>query len=248
MRRACFSPSRLAALGTVLMVSSCFSLPKATAIRVIDDFAEDADLSPTWSVFDTWTCGRHIELGPSGDAGGVGADGGLGGGTDAGESVACTLTLGPGDSDDPPFDGAAPQGLLANFNLAAPAEVEVAAPTKSGPPGAADALPTNMPVNLTGFSQLIFDATLVGATLPTGTQLWVELACASLRVKQPSGVMQGVTSWQKIPLLLSGFTPTADRPSCLASVDRISFYVVLGSVRDGTEIAGTLQLDNIRLQ
>ena len=70
----------------------------------------------------------------------------------------------------PPFPGAVTHALVASFNFATQYNVEVL--TQTTPPGQ---------VNLTGFSQLRFNAKLLSTTpgtasaLPPGTVLHVEL-------------------------------------------------------------------------
>ena len=244
MRRAGFSPIRLAPLLALLLGPSCFSLPKAEVIRVIDDFAEDGGVTqPTWNVFGPWTCGPFVELGQASDAG---QDGGLDAGIEAGQSVKCTLGIGTGnDMDQPPFPGAVTHALVASFNLATPDNVEVL--TRTTPPGQVD---------LTGFSQLLFNAKLLSTTpgtdpLQPGTELHVELRCSTSKdplVDQNFTLTPEVVTWKPVSLPLGDFKGGTQRQTCLATVDSIGFIVVQGAAQPGTLVAGTLQLDNIRLQ
>ncbi len=269
MRRGISLLLRLAPMLSVLIVPACFSLPKADVIRLVDDFAADAGLQPTWSAFEKWTCSSYVERGQASDGGrdaglGGGGDagqGGLDGGADAGPAVSCQLTSGPGDpSEDTALKLGVTGALVAHFGVTAPSEVEVATRTKSAmSDGATDALPPAIPVDLTAFTELRFNATLVSetASLPVGTGLRVELRCAyalmngqrvinDLLLYKNAGVMQGVSDFQPIHLSFSEFEVASQRQTCLANVESIGFIVVPGSAQPGTKIAGTLQLDNIR--
>jgi hypothetical protein len=253
VRRAGLSTIRWAPVVALLVAPSCYSLPKAEVIRVIDDFAEDA--GPTWNAFEPWTCGLHVDRSQASDAG---QDGGLSSNIEAGQAVDCTLGIGTDDTDPAIPPGTITRALVASFDLSTPSSVEVVTrtnPVASG--GSGDALAQSMTVNLTGFSQLLFNAKLIPtppgtAPLPPGTELHVELRCSSTKdplVDQDiSALIAGVTSWKMIALSLSDFTVAAQREACLATVESIAFVVVPGYAPAGTKVSGTLQLDNIRLQ
>ncbi len=245
-------------MSSVLIVPACYSLPKVDVIRLVDDFAADADLQPTWGAFKKWTCSSSVDGGI--DAG----QGGLDGGIDAGQAVSCQLTLGPGDtSDDTALGLGVTDALIASFSVAAPSGVEVATGTKSAmSDGATNALPPSIPVDLTAFSELRFNATLVDTTpgtasLPIGTGLSVELHCSYSSMNSPVSALlkvdekivdlvPGMTTFQPIALALSKFAGASQRQTCLANVDSIGFVVTPGNALAGALIAGTLQLDNIR--
>jgi hypothetical protein len=258
MRRAVFSPIRFAPLLSVLIVPACFSLPKVGVVRVIDNFTDDASLEPTWDAFDSWTCGAHAD---ADRAGGGGQDGGGGGGggigdVDAGSAVACSLNIGPSGQDPsqspPPVFGTVAYSLLASFTLTTPDELAVATATKLGSSDGGGTAP--MPVSLTAFSRLSFDAKLVSTTasFPTGTHLSVEFRCSSSNPNDPLvasdvGLNPGVVTWKSIVVPFSEFTTSSKRQTCLATVDSIGFVVVPGSPT-GAQVAGTLSLDDIVLE
>ena len=253
MRRAWSATIRLAPVVALLIVSSCYSLPKVEVIRVIDDFEEDAGLTqPTWNVFGPWTCGPHVDRSQASDGGqDAGQDGGLPGNTDGGPDVSCTLAIGSDDMDPSMVTPA----LVATFDLTTPSDVEVVTRTKPQAVGdSVDAVAHPMTVNLTGFSQLIFNARLLPKTvqLPTGTELHVELHCSStsspLVDQDISALIPGAPTWKTITLPFSDFKVAAQREACLATVESVAFVVVPGSALAGTAVSGTLQLDNIRLQ
>ena len=112
-----------------------------------------------------------------------------------------------------------------------------------------------MTVNLTGFSQLIFNARLLPITSPAPHGHRAPCR-ASLRIHEGirswiediSALTAGVVSWKTITLPFSEFKVAAQREACLATVESIAFVVVSGSSPAGTKVSGTLQLDNIRLQ
>ncbi len=265
MRRAEFSLVRLAPVVVAVLIGpSCYSLPKVEVIRVIDDFAEDGGLAqPTWNVFEPWTCGLHVDRRQEIDGGqdasqDGGQDGGPGGDIEAGQAVTCTLGLGTGnDMDTPPFPGAVTRALVAAFDLTTSSEVEVSTRTKSGAiSGSSDAPAPSLTLNLTGFSQLLFNAKLLPtppgtAPLPPGTELQVELHCSStddLLVDQDIMLTPGASTWKAISLPLSAFIVASQHEACLATVDSIAFVVVPGAAPAGTKVSGTLLLDDIRLQ
>ena len=249
---------RLAQVVALLIVSSCYSLPKVEVIRVIDDFAEDGGTPrsrPRNTIFGPWTCGLHVDQSQPSEGGqDAGQDGGAGGDVDAGQAVTCTLGTETDDMDPPIPPSTVTQALVASFDLMTPSSVEVVTRTKSGAPGAsADAIVPSMMVNLTGFSQFIFNAKLLPTTtqLPTGTELHVEFHCASTKdplVDQDIVLTPGVVNWKTITLPLSAFTFGAQREACLATVESVAFVVVPGSAPAGTKVSGTLHLDEIRLQ
>ena len=257
MRGANFSPIRLAPVLILLLGPACFSLPKVEVIRVIDDFAEDGGLTqPTWNVLGPWTCGLHVDQSQASEGGqDAGQDGGFPGDSDGGQDVSCALALG---TEDPPIlPGTVTRALVATFDLTTPSNVEIAARTKSGPiGGSTDAPASSLTVNLTGFSQLLFNANLVPtppgtAPLPPGTELHVELHCSSTNdplVDQDVPLTPGASTWKAITLPFSDFTMVAQREACLATVESIAFVVVPGSDPAGTKVSGTLQLADIRLQ
>jgi len=220
---------------------------------VIDDFGEDAGVTqPTWNAFGPWTCGLHVDRSQASDGG---QDGGLPGDVDAGQAVACTLAIGTDDMDPPIPPSTVTRALVASFDLTTPSSVEVVTRTKPAAiGGSGDALPPSMTVNLTGFSQLIFNARLLPKTvqLPTGTELHVELHCSStsspLVDQDISALIPGAPTWKTITLPFSDFKVAAQREACLATVESVAFVVVPGSALAGTAVSGTLQLDNIRLQ
>ena len=258
VRGANFSPIRLAPLLALLLGPACFSLPKAEVIRVIDDFAEDGGLAqPTWNVFGPWTCGLHLDRSQTSEGGqDAGQDGGVPGDSDGGEAVSCALALGTDQMDLVIPPSTVIHALVASFDLTTPSNVEVVTRTKSSAIGdGVDAAP--MTVNLSGFSQLLFNANLVPtppgkAPLPFGTELHVELHCSSspdpLVDQDITALMGGGVSWKTITLPFSDFTVAAQREACLATVESIAFVVVPGSAPVGTKVSGTLQLDEIRLQ
>ncbi|HEY6478263.1 MAG TPA: hypothetical protein VI456_16910 [Polyangia bacterium] len=250
----------MAPMLSVLLVPACYSLPKVDVIRVVDDFA-DGGPDPTWSAFEPWTCGLDVDPGQASDAG---RDGGLDGGAEAGQAVSCDLTRGPGDDmDDTPLPtGVGTHSLVAIFNLTAPTGVEVTTRTAMSD-GGTQTLSPSIPVDLTAFSELRFNAKLVDTTpgtaaqLPTGTGLSVELHCSYSSMNSPVSALLtvdekivdltlGVKTFQPIALAFSKFTGTSQRQTCLANVNSISFHVVLGTAQAGTRVAGTLQLDDIR--
>ena len=160
--------------------AGCFSLPKVNpGNRILDDFDEDAGINtPTWSAFTGWTCGPFVSHSQEEQDGGPGGefDGGRLANPDAGQSVSC----GAG----PHGEGTAPnnQALVATF--------DVVAPIGSDPFGVVVATTTNpgTVVDLTGFTQLLFDAELYSTTvgqamLPSGTKLEVELGCSPNRTE-----------------------------------------------------------------
>jgi hypothetical protein len=261
VRSAEFSTIRLAAVLAVLIGPSCYSLPKVEVIRVIDDFAEDGGLAqPTWNVFGPWSCGSHVDRSQTSEAGqDASQDGGPRNDIDAGEAVTCTLVTEIDDMDLPIPPSTVTHALVATFDLRTstdlmpPTSVEVVTRTKPTSSSAGDALAPSMTVNLTGFSLLIFNAKLLPITtaLPTGTELHVELHCASTKdplVDQDIVLTPGVVNWKTITLPLSAFTVGSQREACLASVESIGFIVVPGSAPAGTQVSGTLHLDEIRLQ
>ncbi|HSY40425.1 MAG TPA: hypothetical protein VLA79_12875 [Polyangia bacterium] len=256
MRHAGISTIRLAAAMALLLGPSCYSLPKVEVIRVIDDFAEDGGLTqPTWNVFGPWTCGLHVDQSQPSEGGqDAGQDGGAAGDVDAGQAVTCSLEIGAGDNTDPPpFPGAITQALVANFDLSTPSSVEVVTRTKTASNAGGDALPSSTKVNFTGFSQLLFNALLLPGTtsLPIGTELQVELHCAATPdplVDQDITLTPGAQTWKTISLPFTAFTAAAQRESCLATVESLSFVVVPGSAPAGSNVTGTLHLDNIRLE
>ena len=260
VRRAGISTIRLAAAMALLLGPSCYSLPKVEVIRVIDDFAEDGGLTqPTWNVFGPWTCGLHVDQSQPSEEGqdagqDAGQDGAAAGHVDAGQAVTCSLEIGAGDNmDPPPFPGAITQALLANFALSTPSNVEVVTRSKTASSAGGDALPPSTMVNFTGFSQLLFNAQLLSRTTepPIGTELQVELHCSATHdplVDQDITLTPGAQSWKTISLPFTAFTPAAQRESCLATVESLSFVVVPGSAPAGSNVTGTLHLDNIRLE
>ncbi len=241
VRRTTSSSIRFALLSAALLSPACFSLPKAdVSTHVIADFEEDAGagLLPTWSAFTKWTCSafaiRDQSTGDAGADGGSLTDAGQPPSVDGGPPLACIL--GPGDGN--------PHGLAATFDLAPPSStlgVAVTTETMSGT------------VDFTGFKTFQFDARLYPATkVPPGTQLEVELGCATnttdVVASQIAVITVGAPIWAPIALPLAGFqvTPSSQsRTSCLSTVDRLSFVVLLPAGAD--PIAGTLQLDNIEL-
>ncbi len=260
MRRAGISTIRLAPLLAVLLGASCYSLPKIEVIRVIDDFAEDAGLTqPTWNVFGPWTCGMHVDRSQESDGGqDAGQDGRPGGDIDAGQTVTCALGIGLGNElDVPPFPGAVTRALVATFDLSTPSEVEVTTRTKpEAISGSSDAPAPALTVNLTGFSQLVFNAKLLPtppgtAPPPPGTEIHVELHCSSTKdplLNQDIMLTPGAQSWKTISLPLSTFTVASQHEACLATVESLSFVVFPGAAPAGTEVSGELMLDDIRLQ
>ena len=260
MRLGEIATIRLAQVVALLIVSSCYSLPKVEVIRVIDDFAEDGGATqPTWNVFGPWTCGLHVDQSAPSEGGQDGSQDagqdGAAGGVDAGQGVTCSLEIEAGDNMDlPPFPGAITHALVANFDLSTPSNaVEVVTRTKTASNGGGDALPLPMTVNFTGFSQLLFNAQLLSGTtqLPIGTELHVELHCASTHdplVDQDIMLTPGAPTWKTISLPFTAFTVASQRESCLATVESLSFVVVPGTAPAGTNITGTLHLDNIRLE
>jgi hypothetical protein len=239
--------SRLATLLGVLTLPACFSLPHVDpGNRVIADFAEeDAGLNPTWTLFGPWSCSAYVDPSPPADGG---QDGGSrSGDIDAGQAVTCKPELAPG-SADPSTPSSGAQHLVTSFNIVTadqPVDVDVSTRTRSGT------------VNLTGFSQFLFDAMLGSTTpgapsLPPGTEVKVELRCSSASpyaplVNQDFTISLEATTWKPITLPLSSFMGASPRQSCLAAVDGIGFVVVPGSAQTGTQIAGKLRLDNIEL-
>jgi hypothetical protein len=258
MWRARFSwMIRFTAFVSIAVVPACFSLPHVDpGHRVLDDFNEDADLVPTWSAFGKWVCAPFISRGREGrDAG---QDGGQNGGSsgddagqlatpDGGQPVSCGLGPGAGTS------AATNQALVWTFDVLAPTGSDafgVAVTTTTAKPGAV--------VDLTGFTQVLFDGQLYSTTLkrdmlPAGTVLEVELGCSTIvnetAVDQSANVNVEATTWPPNPISLSldMFNSGSTLPiqSCLSSVDHISFKVLLGRAAAGTPIAGTLELDNI---
>lgn len=255
MPRAVSFPIRFALVLSVLIAPACFSLPKVDVVRVVDNFADDAGLEPIWDAFDLWTCGAYLGRDHVSDAG---QDGGLIGDVDAGQAVNCSLGIGSPDPNQmpPPAPGTVPHALVASFNLTAPYDVDVATPTKSV---LTDGGAVQMPVNLTAFSQLLFDAKLSStppgtAPLPIGTLLQVELRCSSTDKEHPLvdnniSLMPEAPPWKQFALPFIDFTGTSKRQNCLATIDGIGFVVLLGSnAQAGTHVAGTLQLGNIVLK
>jgi hypothetical protein len=231
----------------------CFNLPKVMpGNRILDDFdevdggLEDAGLVPTWSAFTRWTCGSFVSGSQEGQDGGQ--DGGIGGDVDAGQlaspdggpSVSCGV--GPHGEGTPSSN----QALVATFDVVAPTGSDLfgLVVTTTTSPGST--------VDLTGFTELLFDAELYSTTvaeamLPSGTRLEVELGCSTNRMEMTIDQSVTITTealhWPPIPPLpLEMFTST---PTCLAAVHSVSFKVLLGRAMAGTPIAGTLQLDNI---
>lgn len=257
MRRTASPLVRFAAMSWVLIVPACYSLPKVDVIRVVDDFV-DGGPYPSWSAFEPWTCGLYLDPRQAGDAG---LDAGLDGGTDAGQAWSCYFTRVPGDvTDDSPLfpPGTMTQALVVHFSLTTPSELEVATQTESTPPVSADALPTPIPVNLTTFRELLFNAKLTstpGAVPLSGTEVHVQLRCSSISdALEDTSVMLpiDVANWKPIILPFSDFKTRvrSQHQACLAAVDSIAFVVVpgMGTVQAGTRLPGTLQLDDIRLQ
>jgi hypothetical protein len=256
MRRTNSSPLRLGPALALLTMMSCFSLPKVDVIRVIDDFAEDAGLNPTWDVFGQWTCGPHVVPAQPSDAG---QNGGVGADVDASQFVTCGLVIGAGDDmDPPPFPGAGSHALVASFNLSTNDNFNFEVLTRTKSETSAGSVDAGAPlqVNLTGFSQLLFNARLLSTTpgtasLPPGTELHVELNCSSSKdplADQNVMLTPEVVTWKPVSLPLSDFMGGSQRQTCLGSVESIGFIVVPGSAQPGTQVAGTLQLDDIRLQ
>jgi hypothetical protein len=252
MRRLTFSPIRLATILTALTLPTCFSLPHLDpGNRVLDDFNEDAHLTPTWSAFSPWVCVPFINRRQEGSD--AGQDGGLGGEFDAGQlanpdggqPVSCSV--GPGDGDKPANN----QALVSTF--------DIVAPSGSDPFGVAITTTTTSGsvVDLTGFTQLLIDAELYSTTvgqamLPSGTKLEVELGCSTnvrdTAIDQSVNITTEAVGWPQIPALpLEMFSsiPASPIQTCLATVDSISFKVQLGRATPGTPIGGTLELDNI---
>jgi hypothetical protein len=253
VRAAPPTPIAVTLLLSLALGAGCFSLPKVNpGNRILDDFDEGAGLgAPTWSAFTRWTCGPFVSRNQGEQDGG--RDGGPGGEFDAGplaspdggQSVSC----GAG----PHGEGTAPnnQALVATF--------DVVAPTGSDPFGMVVTTTTGpgSVVDLTGFTQLLFDAELYSTTvgqamLPSGTKLEVELGCSPNRLETAIDQSVSITTealhWPPIPpLALQMFAsmPASQIQSCLATVQSVSFKVLLGRAPAGTPIAGTLQLDNI---
>jgi hypothetical protein len=249
-RRRRPAATSLAFSALMALLPACFSLPKFDpGPRVLDDFEEDAGLSPTWALFASWSCRALTNRNPNerpdgGPDGGpdAGSDGGGGlTGPDGGVPIPCGV--GPGDGDR----GA----LVATFDLTAPSDgqqlaVEVATPTKSGT------------VDLSGFGRFMFDAQLDSASssanLPAGTQLIVKLGCAKngddASEDEPVGITTEALSWTSFSYSLDTFSPMNASPnqSCLTAINSVRFVVLLGRAPPGTAIAGTLQLDNIELR
>jgi hypothetical protein len=254
---------------SILVVSACFSLPKADVTRVIDDFAPDAGLvdasleatgqTPTWDVFGQWTCDAFV-IPDLLTGGGTGPDGGsavgIGGplGPDGGPPVSCAVR--PGEDT---FIGR--HALAASIDLAASSRtLGVAVTTHT----------VNAMVDLTAFQTFQFDAWLYSPThaLPEGTQLKVELGCPAsdtvvyVADQFADTVFVGAAGFgNQVRLPLADFNVTLAKgpppdggpapPSsetitaCLRTVDSISFIV---SLPPGTSsIAGTLYLDSIEV-
>ncbi len=259
MRPVGIATIRLAQVVALLIVSSCYSLPKVEVIRVIDDFAEDEGLTqPTWNVFGPWTCGLHVDQSQPSEGGqDAGQDGGAGGDVDAGQAVTCTLGTETDDMDPPIPPSTVTQALVASFDLMTPSSVEVVTRTKSGAPGAsADAIVPSMMVNLTGFKQLLFTAQLgstSSADLPAGTKLRVYLDCGSENLFTEFPLNMFGASWTPLSVRLDALLSVQNLSQnqtqiCLATVDSIAFVVVPGAAPAGTKVSGTLLLDDIRLQ
>jgi hypothetical protein len=250
MRLPPFSPIRFATLLSIVTMPACFSLPHIDpGNRVLDDFDEDAGITqPTWSAFGGWKCEAFMGSSPGGpDAGQNGGpsgdvDAGQLANPDGGQPVSCGV--GPGS-------GSNSQALVSSFDVVAPAGaapfgVEITTTTKSGS------------VDLTNFTQFLMDAELYSTTmgqamLPSGTNLEVDLGCSKTTLKgtpinQTVNIRTEALGWSPVPALtLEMFSPKLGSlvRTCLAEVDRISFKVLLGPAAAGTQIAGTLKLDNI---
>jgi hypothetical protein len=231
----------------------CFSLPKVNpGNRILDDFDEDAGINaPTWNAFTGWTCGpfvsRSQEKPEGGQDGGLGGDGDGGppARLDGGQSVSCGT--GPHGEGTPPND----QALVATFDVVAPTGSDLfgVVVTTTTTPGSV--------VDLTGFTQLLFDAELYSTTmgedmLPSGTKLEVELGCSpnkmEMTIDQSVSITTEALHWPPIPplaLQMFASTPASQIQTCLATVHSVSFKVLLGRALAGNPIAGTLQLDNI---
>jgi hypothetical protein len=236
-----------------LLGSGCFSLPKVNpGDRILDDFDEDAGLlHPTWSAFTGWTCGPFVSRSQGARDGGE--DGGPGdqfdagplAGPDGGQPVSCGV--GPGNGTSPSNN----QALVATFDVVPPigSDLFAVVVTTTTNPGTV--------VDLTGFTQMLFDAELYStttgqATLPSGTKLEVELGCSPNRMEMTIDQSVSITiealHWPPIPpLALQMFvsTPASQIQTCLATVHSVSFKVLLSRAVAGSPIAGTLQLDNI---
>lgn len=253
MPRPRLSSLPYAALLSMALVPACFSLPHVDpGNRVLDDFDQDADLMPTWSAFGAWVCAPFISPGRQAadggqDGGASSDDAGALASPDGGQPASCGV--GPGDGTTPANNHA----LVSTFDVVAPSGTDpfgVAITTMTIKPGAV--------VDLTGFTQILFDAQLYSTTLgrdmlPVGTVLEVELGCSTIvkdtTLDQSANVRIEAPGWPPNPLTLSldAFSSPAMSPirSCLGTVDSISFKVLLGRATAGTPISGTLQLDNV---
>jgi hypothetical protein len=256
MRRPLLSSIRFTIFLSIAIVPACFSLPHVDpGNRVLDDFNEDADLFPTWSAFGNWVCAPFISRAREGSDGGE--DGGQDGGSsgddagqlatpDGGQPVRCDVGQGAGDNS-------ADQAIVSTFDVLAPSGSDtfgVEVTTTTANPGSV--------VDLTGFTQILFDAELYSTTLkqgmlPVGTLLEVEFGCSRIakntNVDQIANVRIEVPNWPPNPFTLSlnvFSSPSVSAiQACLGAVDSISFKVLLGRAAAGTPIAGTLKLDNI---
>jgi hypothetical protein len=259
MRRRRLASIRFTLFLSIAMVPACFSLPHVDpGNRVLDDFNEDADLTPTWSAFGPWVCAPFISRAREGSDGGqdAGRDGGQDGGSsgdagqlanpDGGQPVHCDVGQGAGDNS-------ADQALVSTFDVLAPSGSDtfgVEVTTTTANPGSV--------VDLTGFTQILFDAELYSTTVgqdvvPAGTLLEVELGCSRIaknaNVDQIANVRIEASSWPPNPFTLSlevfSSPSVSATQACLGAVDSISFKVLLGRATAAAPIAGTLKLDNI---
>jgi hypothetical protein len=244
----------VAPLGFALFSPACYSLPKVDpGPHYIADFEEDAGLDGSaWSAFGGWSCRAYTTDQPGSDGGQEAApDGGVVLGQavspDGGLPVSCILGSG---TDDRANDQRA---LEAIFGLLAPNDgrqlaIEVETQTVVG-----------TTVDFNSFSQFTFDVRLdsnsTSVKLPAGTQLKVQLGCATNLSERsvdqfPPNITLDATSWNTATPALSGFRgmdPSAS-PACLAVVDSVHFIVLFASAPPGSPIAGTLWLDNIGVQ
>jgi hypothetical protein len=214
-----------------LGVSACFDPQKVDpGPRVVDD-CEDGDLQPSWSTFPQWKAdsftGDRPPTGP--------VDGGAVGGTGS-------LALEPGDGDQ--------HALAATFELA-----DMPDGVRQRPGAEVVTRMMGGTVDLTGFTQLVFDAFLEATpALPSANPLVVDLGCASF--SQDPLASQAVMNvdltsgyWVPFRLALADFQQqnTTHNQACLAQIDSLHFTILPG-LADGQAASVTLHLDNIKLQ
>jgi hypothetical protein len=222
--------------GVVLAcLGGCFSLQKVNpGTRYVDDFETD-DLIPTWQRFGPWMCLGLPRSQP--DAGQA-------------DSQAPDCKANP----QPPADGGK-YALEVMFQLTEPPDGSVMLGAE------AITQATSGPVDLAGFTQIVFEAYLESAPaplgpLPLGTQVQVELGCSAFVsdpvASQPVSDSVEAASWApasfRLPLDMFHQQNAARSSGCLAQVDSIGFAVLLPALTAGTSTGGTLHIDNITLQ